>query len=425
MRRAAAVLAALALLTAACSDDARVAATTVTPTTTAAGTATTGGTMPASSTTAVTTTTTPPATTTRPGLPGALPGSLVPWEEVGGGWAVALYTASWGHPFVLYLLSPQGAIYEVFTWTDLTERPLDLYDWKPDGKAVLVAVGTDAASNPETRLLDLQAGTSRTMASGYVGIEGMASFTRPTGRDVVVRTGDGTTEFVEVRHTDGSLFSTLLTRPRPDDWFREATWLYGLDGTAVVLGDGAGLALVSNTGEPIRDLGAPAGDPCRPLRWWDASTILARCIPADVLAYLPGAYYGRLWLVPADGSAATPLTALPDEPVFVGDYGFSGAWAWDGGVYANWFGDCGAGAIYRVRPDGSTELFDPDPAANSVDQIVGVVGEDLLVRRWLACDGSPGSLHLVAPGGGGRDLIVPSITDTWGVMDALVLPTLP
>jgi hypothetical protein len=355
-------------------------------------------------------------------LPDALAGSLVPWEEVGEGWALALYTASWGHPFVLYLLSPQGAIYEAFTWTNLAERPFDLFDWRPDGKAVLVAVGIDGASHPETRLLDLEAGTSRTMASGYVGIEGMASFTRPTGRDVVVRTGDGTTEVVEVRHTDGTLFSTLLTRLRPDDWVREATWLYGLDGTTVVLGDGAGLALVSNAGERIRDLDAPAADPCRPLRWWDESTILARCIPAEVIAYLPGAYYGRLWLVPVDGSAATPLTALPDEPVFVGDFGFSGAWERDGEVYANWFGDCGAAGIRLVHPDGATEGFDLDPAANSADQIAGVVGRDLLVRRWLTCDGSPGSLHRLSPSGVEATLLEPATDEAWGVMDALVLP---
>ncbi len=360
-----------------------------------------------------------------PGMPDALAGSLVPWARVDETWVLALYTSSWGHPFALYLLNPQGDIYEVFSWTDLAERPFDLYDWRPDGKAVLVGVGIDGAPTPETHLIDLEARTSRTVAAGYVDVEGLASFTRPTGRDVVVRTGDAATEIVEVRRSDGSLFSTLLTRPRLADWTRAATWLYGLDGTVVVLGDGDGLRLLSNLGDWIRDLDAP-GEACRPVRWWDEATILARCIPREVLAYLPNAYYWRLWLVPADGSPATALTALPADPVFVGDFGFSDAWQLGDRVYANWAGDCGAAGINLVHPDGTTEWVDLEPATASNDQIVGTIGSDLVVRRWLACDGSPAGLHLAAPdGAGGRDLLIPHRTETWGVIDALMLPDLP
>jgi hypothetical protein len=193
----------------------------------------------------------------------------------------------------------------------------------------------------------------------------------------------------------------------------------------VIVADGASLQVVDGEGRFVRQLDAP-GVACRPIRWWDAATFLARCIPDEVLDYLAYPVYGRLWLVPADGSPATALTALPADPVFVGDFGFADAWRWGDGVYANWEGDCGAAAIHLVRPDGTTELFDVDPESFSAHQIVGTVGSDLLIRRMGTCGGAYGSLHLLGPGGADwRDLIVPPTNETWGAIDALVLPVEP
>ncbi len=355
-----------------------------------------------------------------PGWPDALAGSLVPWTWVNEDWALALYTTAWGGDFALYLLSPYGEVFEVFAWPwpEGPADPFDLYDWRPDGKAVLAGFHFPSVDKWEIRLLDLETRTSRTVVTDYVGIEGRASFTRPTGREVVVRTGDDLTERLEVRRTDGSLYSTLLEQPHPADWTRAATWLYGLDGTTVVVGDGTGLRLVSNQGDPIGDFDAP-GVGCQPVRWWDDSTFLARCLPPEVLAYEPPSHYGRLWLVPADGGAATPLTALPPDPVFVGDYGFFDAWQVGDQVLANWGGDCGAAFVGAVQADGTTETI-------TSSQMIGAVGSNLVVRRWSACDQSGAGLYLVGPDGSdGRDLIVPSTTETWGVIDALMLRDLP
>jgi hypothetical protein len=353
-----------------------------------------------------------------PGWPDALAGDLVPWNWVDEDWVLALYTPTWGSPYALYLVSPHGEIFEVYSWDDGETRPFDLYDWRPDGGAVLVAVGFHGEGDPEIRLLDLQARSSRTVATGYLGIEGFASFSRPTGRDLVVRTGDGTTERIEVRRTDGSLFSILLDHLRPPEWYREATWLYSLEGTTVVVADGEGLQLLSNLGDWVRDLASP-GEACRPVRWWDATTFLARCLPPEVLAYLPNSYYGRLWLVPIDGGAATALTALPADPVFVGDFGFFDARQASGRLFANWGGDCGAASVNLVDADGTTA-----PITSS--QMIGTVGSNLVVRRWDACDQSGAGLHLVGPDGTDvRALLVPPPTDSWGVIDALMLPDLP
>jgi hypothetical protein len=357
-----------------------------------------------------------------PGFPDALAGSLVPWSWVDDQWALALYTPAWGGDFALYLVGPYGQVFEVYSWprTEGPADPFDLMDWRPDARAALAGFHFPGEGKWQVRVLDLETRTSRTVVDQVVeAFEPSASFTRPTGREVVVRTNDDymTTERIEVRRTDGTLYSTLLDHPRPDAWIREATWLYGLEGTTVVIGDGAGLRLVTNQGDPLRDLASP-GEACRPVRWWDEATVLARCIPPEILDYLPQSAYTRLWLVPFDGSGATPLTALPDE-TSVGDYGFSDASRVGDGVFANWWGDCGAASVNLVRPDGSTESI-------AQGSMIGTIGPSLLVRQWEACDGSPGSLRLVTPDGTVlATLLAPPTIDAWGVIDALMLGDLP
>ena len=353
-----------------------------------------------------------------PGLPEALAGSLVPWTWVDADWVLALYAPDWEGPFALYLLSPFGDVYETFTWTGGI-YPFHLHDWRPDGKAALAMVGFDGNSNREIRLLDLETRSSRAVLTiPALAFEGAASFTRPTGRDLVIQGGDAATELVEVRRADGSLFSTLVSRPRPADWVREATWIYGLEGTTVVVGDGNGLQLLSNQGDWIRDLDAP-GEACRPVRWWDASTVLARCLAPEVLAYEPNSYYGRLWLVPSSGASATALTDLPPDPVAIVEFGFFDARRIGGQVYANWAGDCGAAGIHTVAADGSTAPF-------LRNALVGPSRGNLVVHQWDDCDQSPGSLHLVATDGTVlRDLLVPPGPGTPGVIAALMLRDLP
>ncbi|MFH1329187.1 MAG: SH3 domain-containing protein [Actinomycetota bacterium] len=353
-----------------------------------------------------------------PDLPDALAGSLVPWTGVNETWALALYAPDWDGPRALYLLSPFGDIFEVFAWTAGTVRPYALYDWRPDGKAVLSLVGVGDGDR-EIRLLELESRTSTTvLAIPELAFGGPASFTRPTGRDLVISTGDAATERIEVRRTDGSLFSTLLSRARPADQTRQAGWLYGLDGTTAVLGDGTGLSLLNNQGAFIRALDAP-GDRCTPVHWWDTSTVLVRCIPPEVLAYQPDSFYGRLWLVPVDGSPATALTALPHDPVDIVDFGYSGALKMGSGALAQWTGDCGAAGVYVVASDGTGTYL-------TRNRLVGTLGSNLVVHRWDDCDGTPGSLHLVGPDGTVlNDLLVPPGSGTPGVLDALMLRDLP
>jgi hypothetical protein len=354
-----------------------------------------------------------PAPLSDPALPAALSGGLVPWPLVDDQWVLAL-SASDAGATALYLMDPFGDTYEVFSWPGPSVRPFDLFDWRPDSRAALLQVGFDASGDKEILLIDLEKRTSETvLTTPELGFGGPATFTRPTGKDIVVAAGDDLTEHIEVRRSDGSIFSVLFDGPRPAGPPVPVAWIYGLEGTTAVVGDASGLHLVSNKGEPIRDLASP-GASCRPIRWWDQDTVLARCVPPEVLAYLPDAYYNRLWLVPSDGSDATPLTAVPAEPVPIVDFGFADAWRQGGKVYAQWMGDCSAADIRLVEADGST-------LAVTGQQLVGLQGGNLVVRRWSDCSQWEAGLYLVRPDGSPvADLMIAPAGNP-GVIDVLMM----
>jgi len=354
-----------------------------------------------------------PAPISGANYPYALSGSLLPWEYVNEQWILALYGGDISGQTVLYMLSPYGDTYEVFSWpTD--EWPFTINDWKPGGQSVLVTL-TDAATwDRETRLLDLPARTSALVeAIPSVSPTGAASFTRPTGRDIVVSVADATTERVECRHTDGSLFSVFVDRPRAADYREWTHWLYGLDGLTVVTGDGDGLHFLDNHGNLIRDL-ADTGDYCIPVRWWDTSTVVAACVPSDVLAAEPMSYYHQLWRVPTDGSAATAVTPAPTLTPNIVDFGYSDAFRIGGSTYVQWWGDCGASTVGRVDSGNVVTIT----GAVDGEQMIGVLGGNLVVWRWMGCGQEEGSLHLMATNGSTvADLIVPP-AGIPGVIDA-------
>jgi hypothetical protein len=354
-----------------------------------------------------------PAPLADPALPAALSGGLVPWPLVDDQWVLALSATDAG-PTALYLLDPFGDTYEVFSWPDASVRPFEIFDWRPDGMAALVQVGLGGSGNKEILLLDLEKRTSETvLAIPELGFGGPATFTRPTGRDIVVAAGDEMTEHIEVLRPDGSVFSVLFDGPRPASPPVAVSWIYGLQGTTAVIGDSTGLHLVSNQGVAIRDLASP-GESCRPVRWWDPNTVLARCVPPEVLAYLPDAYYNQLWLVPSDGSSATQLTAVPAEPVIIVDFGLADAWRLGSKTYAQWMGDCSAADIRLVKADGSTQMV-------TGQQLVGLQGGNFVVRRWSDCAQWEAGLYLVKPDGSLIADLIAAPPGNLGVVDVLMM----
>ena len=90
---------------------------------------------------------------------------------------------------------------------------------------------------------------------------------------------------------------------------------------------------MGNDGTPVKQLPVPDASNCYPLRWWETDVALARC-------YGPDFSYSRLWRVPLDGSAPTPLT-LKNDGTQGQDLGDLNAWQLPEGTFVQAAGGCG------------------------------------------------------------------------------------
>jgi TolB protein len=149
------------------------------------------------------------------------------------------------------------------------------------------------------------------------------------------------------------------------------------DGTEYAIGTGAGIRLISNSGRAIRTLTVPGIDTrfgCDPMRWWNPTTLLARCTPP------PPAVNSRLWTVPLDGSPPAALTPASTYNTAIN------AWQLPSGRYLQVpvTGGCGAGAIARQAADGSISLT-PLASALSGNFVITAVGDRMLVQTSTGC----------------------------------------
>ena len=332
--------------------------TTSTPPTTRAHPTTTTDTVPPPSTT---TTQPPPATTTTEaspaassphltpwtggeGFPDALPPERIPWDDVGPDWLLVryeqAYSGNWrAAPQALLLIGPDDSAYGVAGWPDGESVPptTEILAWSPEGRRILVYDGGLEVIDLRDRSgiavpVELPDGLAYPAAPSSVE----ARFTRPTGRDIVVRAIDPAGHVrLDCLRTDGSLFARLadfdfspFSPVHPENVTLGVSWLFAPAGTEVVIATGEGIGLLTNQGAGIRTLDTP-GLGCTLARWWDGGSVLAACYDADWVASAcwdrgptPG---GRsLWSVPVDGTPATRLTPEPvcadDGTAFAGTY---------------------------------------------------------------------------------------------------------
>jgi len=295
-------------------------ATTRVPSTTEPGSATTTTGGPTTTTTAGSTTTTTLPPWGDPGFPEALPPEAIPWDEVGAGWLLVRYREPLSDPAdpaareALFLINPADIVYAVSEW-DSTE----ILDWSPGGRRVLVFDG-------RLRVIDLREGSTSAIPAALPSGEGFrvdARFTRPLGRDVVVRILDWDDHVrLETLQTDGTRLALLADFDLPSYDYSDPeyvavgiTWLYAPTGTEVVVATSDRISLLSNLGAVVRPLDTP-GLGCTLSRWWDERSVLAACYDRDWAASPcwyqgPGPGGRLLWSVPIDGSRATRLTPEP------------------------------------------------------------------------------------------------------------------
>jgi len=411
--------------------------TTTTPssTTTSSGNTTTTGSS--------TTTTIVAAVTDDPNLPDAAGRNEIPWAEVGFGWNVVLFDSSKADalgpsdvregPVVLYLVDAGGRRYEVASWP-ADSRPWALLD--ATSSAALV-VGTGATMDDTVwTLVDLPTGATQIVHSASfpettLGWGQYVKLTRPTGANVVVYRGDGVDEWLERRSPAGAVLATLYRQDYVDA-FASLRWMYGHDGTFVLVSHHGGIAMVGNDGTAIAELWVPPDYQCEPVRWWDADTFLATCYgrgpgsaPRDEFGD-PHTYYGRLWLLETDGSAGVALTEYPEDPIFVSDFGYSDAWRAGPDTPLQWTGDCGAAHIAKLQSDGTGSFIDisvpPSIVADGVAMVdVNVVAGLITVYGYQGCAGDVGALFVVDLEGNFVQELVPVIGDTRSVIGAIGL----
>jgi hypothetical protein len=312
-----------------------------------------------------------------------------------------LATATTG-PSRLYLVSADGDRFQVPA--TVTRVAVDILDWAGHEALVVASAGTSS----EVRVVDLMTGMET--ATYPVAVEDhpsrLASFLWTGSEyDVLLFSDDGDMQRVERLDRTGAVVAVIAEQPTPADWQDSLAFQPGDEAVAVATAEG--MSIVALDGSPVADLWRPEGR-CAPVRWWDAETILVVC---DQPA--PNDSYGRLWLLPAEGSPGIALTAAPSGTVEVVDFGYQDAWPAGDDVLLQWRGDCGAATI-EVASTG-----DPLVEVSQGAELVDVVGNVAYVQGWRACDGSEGNLTSYDLAGAVIAELVPLAGTGWGVRDVV------
>jgi len=345
--------------------------------------------------------------------------SAVPWTLIGARWTLAEFSGA-GGSVTTFLVDPSGGRYDIAATGGEA-----LIAWS--GNADTALYETSSGSGASYSLLSLQTGTfARLSLPANVTVTG---FTRPDGLNLVA-VQQGAARYKLQRYDLQGAFqktlSTMAWRPSQPVWNDACTSECGAisspDGDTAVWGiAGDEMQLVDNAGGLIRRLHVPqSGNPpsCTPISWWTSATVLASC--AD--AAQPGA--ARLWLVPVDGSAASPLTVASGSGS--GDGIYTGAWPADGKVYVTATssaqcpsapsGPSGLG-ILQATATSASPVTVPGSTGNHNDILGGYDGR-LLVLAQTGCPGSS-SLMWFNPSSGSTQSLLAAPSGAAGVVAAV------
>ena len=304
--------------------------------------------------------------------PAASAAAGVPWNHVGTGWVLAQYTTAVPEggktgPATLYLISPGGARYKLASWPDNGTAP-QLLAWSPDGKRALFQVFSGQGGVEQLTLATGQA-TRFALPGGATPI----GYTTPNGQNIVAGRTSGSQTILARYSLSGRLTRTLGSSA-------DGAVLYEPSGAAFLTGTRSGLKLVSNGGSLIRNLPVPgtSANTCNPVRWWNATTILASCAPPNTAA-------PQLWLVPLGGGRPAALT--PRRAASSRDLGDLDAWSLSSGLYLQAAGPCGVLQIFKQARDGSIKLVTV-PHTEGDNRVLTASGSRLLIQAPTSCVGS-------------------------------------
>ena len=308
------------------------------------------------------------------GAAAAAPQARVPWKAVGPGWELAQYTngtpAKHG-PTTLYLVSPAGARYSLYTWRASASLAPGLIAWSGDKTRALF----NGNSQGQVEQLDLATGTMTRFR--LPGLAYAIGYTRPDGLNILGVRITGQVATLARYSLTGKLVKVLAT-----SGIDSISGAYSADGTMLAVSGTTGLRLISNAGGVIRRLPVPGTDPnmgCWPSRWWNAGAVLAGCF--DKKYDLP-----RLWLVPVSG--ARPVALTPQRTPAGHDYGDIDGWRLASGFYLQSLGACGTLEFNKQNANGSVTPVKVPGTLNVSTRIVTADGPWLLVDAITGCGGS-------------------------------------
>lgn len=329
----------------------------------------------------------------------AIPAAVGALRQAGPGWVLTEYTTrteTKHGPTTLYLISPSGTRYALYSWRSSATWAPRLIAWSGDKTRALLATGMD-----QYEQITLATGAVRhfTLAGHAQAI----GYTRPSGQNILGYTLNGRTGTIARYSLTGKLVK-VLTRGT-----NQYQAIYSADGTVLAVSGAKGIELVSNAGGVLRHLPIPGTDTrigAYPVRWWNARTILA-------YSTAPGKYYPRLWLVPVSGARPAPLTPQRTGGS-QGDYGDVNAWQLPSGLYVQGQASCGGPNIYRQAANGSITWVKV-PHTTGGAYVATAAGARLLVEAQTGCMGS-NSLLWFNPGTHAEQWLLRAPATAFGVI---------
>ena len=340
----------------------------------------------------------------------------VPWSLVGPGWTLAELSSAppgssgqvtGGGSSTTFLVDPKGGRYQILQWPSGTNPTL--LAWSGNKKEALFAVSGGY------QMLTVKSGQVARFALP-AGVSA-AGFTRPDGLNILAVRQARALNKLQRYNLAGAYQATLSSMARRPVQgtlagscaSSDCGALSSPDGVLAVWGlRGDEMQLVQNGGGIVRRLHVPdSGKPpsCTPVSWWNKDTILADCtaVSSQVTQL-------RLWLVPADGSPPSPLTATSGGPA--GSGYFTGAWPSGGQVYATATssaqcqgaagGAAGLSILHLSQAGTSTPVTIP---GDTYSTIVGNSGGGLQVLTQPSCQGTSSLLWLNPSTGATRVLL--------------------
>ena len=309
--------------------------------------------------------------------------TAVPWQSVGPGWVLDTYSAGTRArraPTTLYLVSPGGAKYALHSWPVSAIPAPALVAWAGSKTEALFGLNSANGQPAGYGELDLTTGKMTRVAFASAATTPIG-YTRPAGAQILAVTQTGPHATIARYTRSGALAKKLVTQ----DQALGAS--YSPDGAELAVPALGGLLLVGNASGALRKLpvpGAGAKATCEPVRWWNATTVLASC--------------GRLWLVPAGGARPSALTPVRDPAKPPHDYGDLDAWQLPSGLYLQSAGACGTLELNRQAANGALTGVSV-PGMTDSPAVVTAYGAQLLVGQ-LGCDGGGGRLAWYDPATG-------------------------